>query len=395
MRRQATEGALCLANALALGLIGIGALGVGAAPPAAAQAIPKSLEEGGTDDDLRNRKNMWTVGVAGGLMSGTNMTFADEMAQVLDDGDNLRVIPMVTYGAASNLEDLLYLRGVDVAVTQSDVFEYFKTQRKIANLEGRVHYILRLPISEMHLIAGQDIKSIEDLRGKKVNFGPAGSASSLTGTIVFQRFGVKVEPTLYDNAVAMQKLKSGEIAALIRVIGKPVDVLAKIPASAGLHLVSLPYSKSFADFYTLGEFTSQEYPGLVPDGQIVDTIAVPSVLAVYNWPKNTDRYRRVARFVEALYTKWDKFQEPPRHPKWRDVNLAATVPGWTRSSAADDMLRKLRQDAVAEAPSSSGEFSTFLRTKTAATDTPEQRDALFREFLQWQQRQRARVQPPH
>jgi TRAP-type uncharacterized transport system substrate-binding protein len=395
MRRQAGEGALFLATAFAVGLIGIGALGIGAAPPAAAQAIPKSLEEGGTDNDLRNRKNLWTVGVAGGLMSGTNMTFADEMAQVLDDGDNLRVIPMVTYGAASNLDDLLYLHGVDVAVTQSDVFEYFKTQRKIANLDGRVNYILRLPISEMHLIAGKDIKTIEDLRGKKVNFGPAGSASSLTGTIVFQRFGVKVEPTLYDNPMAMQKLKSGEIAALIRVIGKPVEVLAKIPANAGLHLVPLPYSKTFADFYTLGEFTSQDYPGLVPDGQTVDTIAVPSVLAVYNWPKNTDRYRRVARFVEALYTKWDKFLEPPRHPKWKDVNLAATVPGWTRWSVADDMLRKLRQDAVAEAPSTSGEFSAFLRTKTAATDTPDQREALFREFLQWQQRQRARVPPPH
>jgi TRAP-type uncharacterized transport system substrate-binding protein len=302
---------------------------------------------------------------------------------------------MVTYGAASNLEDLLFVRGVDVAITQSDVFEYLKTQRKIANLEGRVHYILRLPISEMHLIAGEDIRTIEDLRGKKVNFGPAGSASSLTGTIVFQRFGVKVEPTLYDNSTAMQKLESGEIAALIRVVGKPVDALTKIPASAGLHLVPLPYSKNLADFYTLGEFTSQDYPGLVPDGETVDTIAVPSVLAVYNWPKNSDRYRRLARFVEALYSKWDKFQEPPRHPKWKDVNLAATVPGWTRWSVAEDMLRKLRQDAVAEAPSTNGEFSAFLRTKTAATDTPEQRDALFRDFVQWQQRQRARVPPPH
>ena len=41
------------------------------------------------------------------------------------------------------------------------------------------------------------------------------------------------------------------------------------------------------------------------------------------------------------------------------------------------------------------EFSAFLRTRTAATDTPEQREALFREFVQWQQRQHARVQPPH
>jgi uncharacterized protein len=395
MRRQATEGALFLAAVFALGLMGIGALGIGTSRPVAAQAVPKSLEQGGTEDELRNRKNMWIVGVAGGLMSGTNMRFAEEMAQVLDDGDNLRVMPMVTYGAASNLEDLMFVRGVDVAITQSDVFEYFKSQRKIANLEGRVHYVLRLPISEMHLIAGEDIRTIEDLRGKKVNFGPAGSASSLTGTIVFQRFGVKVEPTLYDNPTAMQKLESGEIAALIRVDGKPVDGLTKIPASAGLHLVPLPYSKNLADLYTLGEFTSEDYPGLVADGETIDTIAVPSVLAVYNWPKNSDRYRRLARFVEALYSKWDKFQEAPRHPKWKDVNLAATVPGWTRWSVAEDMLRKLRQDAVAEAPSSSGEFSAFLRTRTAATDTPEQRDALFRDFVQWQQRQRAQVPPPH
>ena len=116
---------------------------------------------------------------------------------------------------------------------------------------------------------------------------------------------------------------------------------------------------------------------------------------MFNWPENTDRYRRVQRFVEALYTKWDKFLLAPRHPKWKDVNLAATVPGWTRWSVAEDMLRKVRQDTVAEAPTASGEFTAFLKTKTAATDTPEQREALFREFLQWQQRQRARLGQPH
>jgi TRAP-type uncharacterized transport system substrate-binding protein len=390
MRAKAVRGALFFTILSVVGIIGLGVFGVGMPTQAWAQAIPKSLEEGGTDEALKNRKNAWTVGVAGGLMSGTNMTFADEMAQVLDDGDNLRVLPIVTYGAASNLDDLLYLRGVDVAITQSDVFEYFRTQRKTANLEGRIHYIMRLPISEMHLLAKTDIKSIEDLRGKKVNFGPAGSASSLTGSVVFQRLGIKVEPTNYDNPVAMQKLKSGEIAALIRVIGKPIDVFAKIPESAGLHFVAIPFSKTFADFYTLGELTSQEYPGLVPAGQTIDTIAVPSVLAVFNWPRNHDRYRRVARFVEALYAKWDKFQQPPRHPKWKDVNLAATVPGWTRWSVAEEMLRKARQDAVAEAPTASGEFTAFLKTKTAATETPEQREALFREFLQWQQ-QRQRI----
>jgi len=137
--------------------VGVG-LGVGAfGPTFPTQVRPKpyrkSLEQGGPDAELRARKNQWTVGVAGGLLSGSNMTFADELAQVLDDGDNLRILPIVTYGAASNLDDLLYLRGVDVAITQSDVFEYFRTERKTANLESRINYIIRLPTSEMHVLA--------------------------------------------------------------------------------------------------------------------------------------------------------------------------------------------------------------------------------------------------
>ena len=322
------------------------------------------------------------------------MTFADEMAQVLDDGDNLRVVPIVTYGAASNLDDLLYLRQIDVAVTQADVFDYFRTQRKISNLDYRVNYILRLPVSEMHVLARGEIQTIEDLRGKKVSFGPAGSASSLTGTIVFQRLGVQVEQVLYDNPTALQKLKSGELAALVRVIGRPIDFFAKIPANSGLHFVPIPFSKTFADYYTLGELTNKEYPTLVPEGQPVDTIAVPAVLAVFNWQKGSDRYRRVERFVERLFTKWDKFREPPRHPKWRDVNLAATVPGWNRWGPADEMLRRIRPKEP-DAQVASSDFAAFLKNTGSAPAnlTQEQREALFREFLQWREKQRGSA--PH
>src|SRR5216684_6976291 len=163
---------MCLALSLLAHTFGFGILGSGLLAPAQAQTVPKSLEEGGSDAAQRIRKNNWTVGVAGGQLSGTYMTFANELAEVLDDGDNLRVIPIVTYGAASNLDDLLYLRQIDVAVTQADVFEYFRTQRKISGLENRVNYIIRLPASEMHILARNEIKSIEDLRGKKVSFGP-------------------------------------------------------------------------------------------------------------------------------------------------------------------------------------------------------------------------------
>jgi TRAP-type uncharacterized transport system substrate-binding protein len=376
-----------------LWLAGIDLSRIAVGPTARAQTIPKSLEPSGSEIAVRQRKNNAVVGVAGGLLSGTYMKFADELAQVLDDGDKLRVLPIVTYGAASNLDDLLYLRGVDVAITQSDVFEYFRTQRKIASLDNRVQYIIRLPVSEMHVLARSDIRSIEDLRGKKVNFGPAGSASSLTGTIVFQRLGVGVDQVLLDNPTAMQKLKSGEISALIRVIGKPIEVFEKIPFNSGLHFISIPFSKMFADYYTVGELTRQDYPTLVTDTDRVDTIAVPAVLAVFNSPKGSDRYQRVHKFVEALFANWEKFGQPPRHPKWRDVNLTATVPGWVRWSGASELLERLAPAASAGSnrpdQASSEDVASFLQAHGANLNA-QQRDALFRQFVEWQRQKQAR-----
>jgi TRAP-type uncharacterized transport system substrate-binding protein len=349
----------------------------------AAQVIPRSLQEGGTDAALREKKNAWTVGIVGGLLSGTYMRFVDEMASVLNDGDNLRILPIVSYGAASNLDDLLYLRGVDAAVTQSDVFEYFRTQRKTPNLERRVQYVIRMPISELHILARNDVQTLEDLRGKKVNFGPAGTGASLTGTIVFQRLGINVEQVMIDQPTALQKLQSGQVDAIARVIPKPIDFFGKIPASSGLHLVNIPFTKTFEDLYTLGEFTKQDYPNLLQGQDRIDTIAVPAVLAVFNWQKNSDRYNRVERFIQYLFSRWDTLQHPPYHPKWRDVNLAATVPGWTRFAVAEQLLQQMQVEQQ-QKQQQRASFETFLSNQPKMPVSDADREDLFRKFLQWQ-----------
>jgi TRAP-type uncharacterized transport system substrate-binding protein len=364
--------------ALAIGLFSVNVAAQQATPQV---TIPKAIQEGGTDAALRERKNAWTVGIVGGLISGTYMRFVDEMASALDDGDNLRILPIVSYGAASNLDDLLYLHGVDAAITQSDVFEYFRTQRKTADLDRRINYIIRLPISELHILARNDVQSLADLRGKKVNFGPAGTGASLTGTIVFQRLGIDAQQVLIDQPSALQKLQSGEIDAIARVIPKPIDFFSKIPANSGLHLVNIPFTKKFEDLYTLGEFTKDEYPNLLQGQDRVDTIAVPAVLAVFNWPPKSDRYRKVERLVQYLFARWDKFQKPPYHPKWRDINLAATLPGWTRFSVAEDLIQKTAARQTQQA-----DFQTFLKGRQAIPASDAERDALFRDFLQWQGR---------
>ena len=162
---------------------------------------------------------------------------------------------------------------------------------------------------------------------------------------------------------------------------KPIDFFSKIPPNSGLHLVNIPFTKKFEDYYTLGEFTKKDYPNLLDGKDSIDTIAVPAVLAVYNWSKDSDRYNRVQRFVQYLFNRWDTFQHAPYHPKWRDVNLAATVPGWTRFSAAQDMLQQVEAQQQQKQKTA---FQTFVKQQGAVPANAAERDALFREFLQWQ-----------
>jgi TRAP-type uncharacterized transport system substrate-binding protein len=208
-------------------------------------------------DIIKQRENNWTVGVAGGNMDGTYLRFADELAKVLDDGDELRVLPTISRGAAANLQDLLYLRGIDIAFTQSDVFEYFRTERKTPHLEDRIRYIIRLPTTELHVTARADIKTLDDSRGQKVVFGPPGSSPTLTGPIIFARLGIPVEPLFVDFSTGMKMLRSGEVAGLLGVVSKPVDFWTKMPSNAGLHLLGVPYSKVLADLYVVGEFRTR------------------------------------------------------------------------------------------------------------------------------------------
>ncbi len=144
--------------------------------------------------------------------------------------------------------------------------------------------------------------------------------------------------------------------------------------------------------YLPATLTHEDYPGLIPEGQTVDTIAVGAVLAVFNWPPNSERYRRVAKFTEALFKNFDKFLDKPRHPKWKEVNLAAELPGWERFGAAKELLAANTRDQAAGQDRLRQDFAKFLTNsapqETAATMTEQRRDDLFRKFLEWQSTQR-------
>jgi TRAP transporter TAXI family solute receptor len=280
------------------------------------------------ENAIKQRKNAGTIGLASGALGGAYPTLAEEIARVVNDGDNLRVIPMLTQGSVGNVEDLLYLRNVDVALTKSESLDHIRQTRKL-QLKDRIHYIARLYDSELHVLARPEIRRIEDLNGKKVNIGPPGNASHATVPVVMQALGINVEMLKIDYAIGLEMMKKGEVAAIMRVIGKPGDTFTKAPGDAGFHFLPIPttqYAQHFAETYVIGKLTNKDYPKLIAEGETITTIAVPELLAVYNWPKGTERYQRVEKFITSLFDNFGKLRSGPFHEKWKDVNLAGRAP---------------------------------------------------------------------
>ncbi|MDB5637447.1 MAG: hypothetical protein JWP51_2355 [Bradyrhizobium sp.] len=289
--------------------------------------------------------NAWTVGLAGGLLEGAPIRLAAEIARVVDDGDNLHVLPVVTRGPTENVNSLLYLRGIDAAIINSDVLDEYKSQ--VPDIQRRLAYVLNLFPSELHIFVRPEINSLNDLVGKKVNFNNQGTAAAYSGPLIFSRLGLDVEKTFIPHQVALEQMRKGEMAAVVFITSKPVDAFVRGRWEPGFKFLTLPYESKFEDYYLPATLDAADYPNLIKQGERVATIAVPTLLVAFNWPVKSNRFERVARFVDYLFSRIDKLQAPGFDPKWKSINLAATVPGLTRFPAAQAWLD--RQPRATEA----------------------------------------------
>jgi TRAP-type uncharacterized transport system substrate-binding protein len=282
--------------------------------------------------------NAWTVGLAGGLLEGAPIRFAAEMARVVDDGDNLHVLPVVTRGPTENVNSLLYLRGIDAAIINSDSLDEYKNQ--VPDVQQKIAYVLNLFPSELHIFVRPEIESLADLAGKKVNFNTLGTAAAYSGPLIFSRLGLDVEKTFIPHQIALEQMRKGEggMAAVVFITSKPVDAFVRGRFEPGFKFLPVPFNDKLEDYYLPSTLDAADYPNLIKQGEHVETIAVPTALVAFNWPANSNRYKRVARFIEHLFSRLDKLQGPGFDPKWKSINLVASVPGLARFSAAQAWL---------------------------------------------------------
>jgi TRAP-type uncharacterized transport system substrate-binding protein len=329
--------------------------------------------------------NTGTVGLISGSPNSddTYLQMAYDLAEVLNDGD-IRVLPIAGIGGPRNIRDVRYLKGVDIGLTQTSILNNFRrSNERMGQSENKIVYIAKLFNEEVHLLARTDITSIEQLKGLKVNLDAKGSGTSYSMRDIFKALNIEVEEVSMSQVEAIEKVRSGEIAATALIAGKPVRSVSSIGPADGLHFVTMPFVQALIADYLPAALGHEDYPDLIPAGQSVETIAVGAVLITYDGtkPGAGDRHQRIEKFVEAFFSKINEFKKPPRHPKWREVNIAATLPGWTRFDAAQSWLDRQRTAEQAKAATPGGNARLDAASALGQVDTV----SLYQDFLRWRQ----------
>ncbi|WGD49912.1 TAXI family TRAP transporter solute-binding subunit [Bradyrhizobium sp. CB1650] len=358
-----------------------------ASPSESAKASPR--KEGTPRKQTGLSADPYTVGFVTGTPQCTEFGIAQDIAATLAGGQEtgphgevaLRVLPIVGNGGTRNVLDVLTLAGADVAIAPVVLVDRLRERGTFGDISDKLAYIAPLYIEEFHLLARPEIASLTDLAGKRVNLGEDGSAGAILGRDVLNRLGVKISESSLGPEAALDGLRKGDLSATLLVSGKPVGFLTRASQADGIHFLPIPYSLELLhQDYLPSTLRHEDYPNIIAADASIDTIAVKSALFVYNWPARNERFGLLELFVQTLFTRFPEFLTDAHHPKWREVNLAALLPGWRRFRPAQ---RWLLQQSGGEAALRKA-FGRFLEEKPTAN--PPDREELFRDFLRWRER---------
>lgn len=327
----------------------------------------------------QDRPTQTWLGLIAGPAAASETVLAADMASLFANSADLRVLPMLGDTGAGNLALLLDNPDIDLAFVSTDVLT--EQTAKDKSLTDKLELVARLSPQEVHLLARSDIGSLSALSGKQVSLGSAGSASAAAAATLFRTLGVGVEAVHLDASAAIEQLKQGAISAAVIVGGRPSPLVGAIPINAGIHLLPVPFSAPLDAAYLPARLDSADYPNLIRAGSEVATIATGVVLLAARTKGDASAQRRVDRFVGALFPRFAELQAQGRHPKWREVNLAASFPGLKRARAAEAWLAATPEQKVKPVTASVAGTQVPALPPVMSKD---QQEVLFQRFIEWQ-----------
>ncbi len=335
----------------------------------------------GTGKDLDPNSNADWLGVIAGDEAGSETELAAEMAELVTAHAPFRVVPVPGDSGFKNISRLLNDPHIDAGFVSTDVLADAKTQSSLPHLSDKLQVVARFCPQEVHVLATAAIDSLADLAGKRVNFGPAGGGSAVTATALFRALNIEVDPVALDDREAIKQLTHGAIAASVMVGAKPMPLITEIPAREGLHLLPIAFDAGLEDAYLPTGFDHDDYPNLIEMETEIPSIATGLMLLVAAAKDDQGHADRVARLIDIFFSRFDELKTDGRHPKWREINLAASLPGWTRAPDAEAWLTQHQDESARKGSQAKIEAGAGQSTLPAGQN---QRDALFKQYIEWQ-----------
>ncbi|MFK7860284.1 MAG: hypothetical protein AB8B64_15800 [Granulosicoccus sp.] len=271
----------------------------------------------------------------------------------LEQESGLRIVPIMGKNHVQSVYDLLFLKGVDLALVRADAIEYVRRNGDFPTIQRLVNSVAKVSEEKIVVIARKEYETLEDLEGQVVGFGLPGSGEYVTSTIAFDTLDIEPDYVEVSNTVAIEKMNSGELAAMVYLLReadavqtgydlKAAEAVKNLDLGEDLHIMEIPADDGLLEVYTATSLTSTDLPGLIDEGESIDTYAVDAILAVYRWTPPSFRHDQTKRFIDALAYGLDGLTSDIYQPAWKRVDLEKQTPNIVTSplvkAALDEQL---------------------------------------------------------
>lgn len=227
--------------------------------------------------------------LATGGTSGTYYAFGGVLANLWNTKiEGMNVTAQSTGASAENLR-LINNGDAEYAIVQNDVMDYAYngTDMFDGNSLKNIAVIGTLYPEVVQIAASKDsgIKSVADLRGKRVSVGDAGSGVEFNAKQILEGYGMTFDDIKKNNLSfkeSAEGIQNGTLDACFITAGVPNAALQELAFTAGLSLIPVNGAEAAAIMAKYGYYTATTIPGSTYKGtnDDVDAVAIKATLAV-------------------------------------------------------------------------------------------------------------------
>ncbi len=242
---------------------------------------------------------------------------------VTEYAEGLTMVPVVTGGAVENPR-LIQQGDVDIAISNSNIvyFAYNGMPPFEQKLDVRAVAALYSSIFHIIVLENSPIRSILDLKGKKVAVGPAGGGTSSTMVPVFEAYGMTpddITASYISYTDSVTQLSDGNLDAVFMQAGYPTSALMQLRATHKIRMIDIDADKMEAILAKYPYYSDQI---LLKNVYNIDKdTLILSILNNLIMKTNMDE-ERVYKIIKAIFDHLEEFGQAVATAKQMDIKKA-------------------------------------------------------------------------